>query len=95
MLRSRRQVPSAGTPLPAAVLAAARRRNALVPTYLFRRSGSYDTVAHVGRWSSLHTTRRYISDAVAALASLQLDDWKRTNVAALSAEFQAWLSQDF
>ena len=62
-------------------------------THLFRRSGSYDTVAHVGQWSSIHTTRRYISDAVAALASLQLDDWQRRIFAALSAEFKVWLSQ--
>ena len=46
-------------------------------THLFRRTGNLHAVAQAGRWSSLQTTRRYISDATAALTSLELTDWQR------------------
>ena len=39
-------------------------------THLFRRTGNLHAVAQAGRWSSLTTTRRYMSDTVAAVTAL-------------------------
>ena len=61
-------------------------------THLWRRTGNLHAVAQAGRWSSLQTTRRYISDAVAALTSLELATWQRANFAILAQEFKEWLS---
>ena len=61
-------------------------------THFWRRTGNLHAVAQAGRWSSLQTIRRYISDAVAALTSLELDVWQRANFAILAQEFKEWLS---
>ena len=65
----------------------------LTATHLFRRTGSYHVVSHVGRGGSLHTTRCFISDAVAILTTLELDPWQIENFAALACEFKVWLAQ--
>ena len=60
-------------------------------THLYRRTGNLHVVAQVGRWSSLTTTRRYISDATAALAGIRLSERLRCEYRALAAEFRRFL----
>ena len=57
-------------------------------THRYRVTGNLHTVASRGRWASLSTTRRYIDDGTAALASLCLSEWQEKNLAALR---QIWL----
>ena len=61
-------------------------------THLFRRTGSLHAVAEAGRWASLPTARRYISDAVAAITALELDAWQQANFSVLAQEFKHWLA---
>ena len=59
-------------------------------TWLFRRSLSYDVVSDRGRWSNIHTCRRYVEDGAAQLATLRLDEWQLAQIAALRARYQSW-----
>ena len=60
-------------------------------THLYRLTGNLHVVAQVGRWSSLTTTRRYISDATAALTSIRLSERLLAEQSALAAEFRRYL----
>ena len=64
-------------------------------TWESRRSLSYDSVAHRGRWAALSTCRRYVEDSAAALAQLRLTDFHRSQLAALGERFRAWAAREF
>ena len=60
-------------------------------THLYRLTGNPHIVAQVGRWSSLTTTRRYISDATASLTSIRLTERLLGEYRALAAELRQFL----
>ena len=62
-------------------------------THLYRETQNLHLVAVRGRWSTLTTTRRYVDDAMATLATLRLSDWQRSNFEALGGEFRTFLRQ--
>ena len=54
-------------------------------THMFRMTGNLSQVCHVGRWNSPKTARIYISDAVAALAEIDLETSHRRRLTLLAA----------
>ena len=62
-------------------------------THRYREEGNLHTVASRGRWSSLTTTRRYIDDGVAALATLQLSAWQEQQMQALARVWHRFLAE--
>ena len=58
-------------------------------TFLFRTDGRFDVTMERGRWTSLTTTRKYLEDAAAAVASLKVPDWSSVQLGILADEFVA------
>ena len=53
----------------------------------FRRTASFDSTVERGRWASLSTARKYLDDAVATTASIQVPEFERAQLAILASEF--------
>ena len=64
-------------------------------TWEWRRTLSYDSVAHRGRWAALSTCRRYVEDSAAALADLRLSSWHHAQLEALGERFRNWAAAEF
>ena len=64
-------------------------------TQLFRDSGSFDVVAHRGRWMCISTCRRYVEDAAAQLAQLRLTRWQLEQLDALGSVYKRWAARHF
>ena len=56
-------------------------------TFQIRMDGHFDATMERGRWHSLSTTRKYLEDAAAAIASLQVPEWSKEQMAILADEF--------
>ena len=60
-------------------------------THLYRVTGNLHVVETHGRWTSLSTTRRYISNATASLTQISLTETQVCQFQILSAEFRTFL----
>jgi integrase len=60
-------------------------------THLYRRTGNLHIVMQIGRWTSMTTARRYVSDATAALTTIRLSEPMQREFLGLASEFRRFL----